>query len=219
MHGNLSINVPECDVLCICGDITSLNVQFSDTLSREWMIKKFIPWLKELPVKQTLVVGGNHDFYLWRNCDEVKELLKDTNAEYLLDEPFMYVDSDDKQYIFYGSPWCHKFYDWAFMDYNDTQLKEKFMEMPDDVDVLLTHDAPYGVSDVILQKTMYSTNDHIGSKGMADAVAVKQPKIHLHGHLHSTNHDVEMLGDTKVYNVSVVDEMYRMKYKPLILEI
>lgn len=27
IHGNLIENIPECDVLCICGDIVTLNAQ------------------------------------------------------------------------------------------------------------------------------------------------------------------------------------------------
>ena len=40
----------------------------------------------------------------------------------------------------------------------------------------------------------------------------------LHGHLHSANHDVEKLGDTKVYNVSMLDETYSLKYQPLYMD-
>ena len=52
-----------------------------------------------------------------------------------------------------------------------------------------------------------------------EVVKEKQPKLLLHGHLHSSNHECEMLGDTKVYNVSVVDERYEIKYKPLEIEL
>lgn len=38
----------------------------------------------------------------------------------------------------------------------------------------------------------------------------------MHGHLHSTSHDKEMLGDTEIYNVSLLDENYKMVYQPFI---
>jgi hypothetical protein len=37
--------------------------------------------------------------------------------------------------------------------------------------------------------------------------------------LHSSNHEEELLGDTKVYNTSILDERYLIVYEPLIIRI
>jgi Icc-related predicted phosphoesterase len=88
------------------------------------------------------------------------------------------------------------------------------------IDILMSHDAPYGVSDVLLQKDCpWATGEHIGNKPLARFIEQVVPKINLHGHLHSTNHEKEMYGDTEVYNVSLLDENYRMVYNPQYFEI
>ena len=52
-----------------------------------------------------------------------------------------------------------------------------------------------------------------------DAILEKKPKYCFHGHLHSTNHEEELLGNTKVYNTSILNEDYKITYDPVILEI
>ena len=93
--------------------------------------------------------------------------------------------------------------------------------IPENLDVLLIHDAPYGTSDICLQETNWTTANHIGCVPLRDAILEKAPKLVLHGHLHSTNHTVELMepSDTKVYNVSYVNEGYEPVYSPLVLEI
>ena len=63
--------------------------------------------------------------------------------------------------------------------------------------------------------------NHIGCVPLRDAILEKTPKLVLHGHLHSTNHNAELMepSNTKVYNVSYVDEGYEPVYSPLVLEI
>ena len=41
----------------------------------------------------------------------------------------------------------------------------------------------------------------------------------LHGHLHSANHGEELLGDTKVYNTSILNEQYNLVYEPLMIRL
>jgi predicted phosphohydrolase len=43
--------------------------------------------------------------------------------------------------------------------------------------------------------------------------------MNLHGHLHTSNREEEMFGNTKVYNVSLLDEDYKMVFKPQYFEI
>lgn len=224
MHGNLDFSIEPCDVLCICGDIFPLEIQNYSKPCEKWFAKEFLLWCDKQPVKEILLIGGNHDFWLSRHSDKAKlECLKspkNVRITYLQDESYEYIDEDSgKVYTFYGTPWCHKFGDWAFMPETDDTLSYHFEKIPDNLDILLTHDAPYGVSDVCLQDVWWNKKEHIGSKPLAKAVSIKQPKILLHGHLHTTNREEELLGKTSVYNVSLLDEKYEMVYKPLYLEI
>ena len=217
IHGTLKLTINPWDVLCICGDIVPTQIQKYTDESFEWMEKRFLPWVNNQPCEKVLLIGGNHDFAIYNHPERVRELFKGTKVTYLLDEEFVYTDKDGVSVKFYGSPWCHKFFNWAFMDYDDEQLKELFLKMPDDVDVLMTHDCPYGACDVLLQEDMpwkKATKGHIGSKGLAEAVVERKPKVMVTGHLHSTSKLCEKLGDTDVYNTSVKDEYYNMSFAP-----
>lgn len=219
IHGKLNLSIDKCDVLCICGDVVPLNIQRNDNASFEWLSGSFLNWVNKQPCDKVLLIGGNHDFAIYHNPDKVREIFKDTKVVYLFDNEYSYKDSEGNSTKFYGSPWCHKFFDWAYMDFDDDGLRSIFMDMPNDVDVLMTHDCPYGVCDVILQNVRWADGKHIGSVGLADAVIEKKPKVMITGHLHSTNKEGEKLGDTMVYNTSVVDEGYELRYQPHYFEV
>lgn len=212
MHGFYNFSVDKCDVLCVAGDIVPLNFQYYETLCFEWLERTFIPWCNKQPVDKVIVIAGNHDLFAEKNANKIKNIFEGTKIVYLCDDEYVYNGVK-----FYGTPWCHQFGHWAFMDSDDI-LAEYFGKMTNDIDVLIAHDSPYGVSDLLLQKG-YEDRGHIGSIPLANIINEKQPKVMLHGHLHSTNHKKELLGNTKVYCVSLLDERYEYKYKPLYLKI
>ena len=51
------------------------------------------------------------------------------------------------------------------------------------------------------------------------AIKKYKPTYCIHGHLHTSNHNEEILYDTKVYNVSILNEEYRTSFDPLYFEI
>lgn len=215
MHGQLNVDVESCDIVCICGDIVPLSVQRNDSFTFQWLRERFIPWCNDIECEHVLLVGGNHDFGLYNRPDLVKKEFEGTKIHYLFDEEFIYTDEEGKEFKFYGSPWCHQFYNWAFMNYTDEELLDVFDNIPNDVDVLLTHDAPYGYSDIVEHKP-----EHIGCPALRDKVLEKCPRILFHGHLHTADHEeVVMPNGTSVYNVSILNEAYHIAYKPLILNI
>ena len=221
MHGKLNFDIEPCDILCICGDIVPLNVQTFHQGTLKWLSKTFIPWCEKQLCDKVFLVAGNHDWIAMNHPDDWESIFKGTKITYLCDSEATYVkekDDDYEEIRIYGTPWCHQFYDWAFMT-SDTNLKKIYDKIPYKVDVLLTHDAPHGTSDVILQNDMpWSNPGHIGCIPLGEAVDNKMPRFLFHGHLHSTNHEKEMRGDTEVYNVSMVDERYELVYKPLYIE-
>lgn len=221
MHGNLNFDIKPCDILCICGDIVPLNVQTFLEGTLRWISKKFIPWCEKQPCEKIFLIAGNHDWIAMKHPDDWEEMFNDTKITYLLNSSAEYVKETDGEYqeiSIYGTPWCHQFYNWAFMT-SDVNLAKIYESIPYKVDVLLTHDAPHGTSDVILQDTPWRTDEHIGCIPLGEAVDNKKPRLLLHGHLHSTNHSLEKRGDTDVYNVSMVDEKYDLVYEPLYIEI
>ena len=220
LHGKFKeVKIEPVDILFICGDIVPLSIQRSIPLSFEWYVINFIKWCQEQPAKQIYFVPGNHDFFLQNNENKAKKLLQGTNITVLYNEGAEYFDEvSEKIYTIWGSPNCHIFGNWAFMRSPEYEL-EKFSLMPKNCDIVLCHDAPYGVSDICIQDTSWNEHKHIGNPELTATVMGKEPKLLLHGHLHSSNHDCEKLDNTDVYNVSVVDERYEINYKPLEIEL
>lgn len=209
LHGYLPKDVKECELVCICGDIFPLDIQHNLSLSELWFTSEFLPWANKLPCNKVLLVAGNHDRYLAKKGKEyIDNLCVDSKVVYLLDNVYIHDDGT----TFYGTPWCKQFGNWSFMLPTDA-CAERFSKIPKHVQFLLTHDAPYGASDVLLQEDVWwFTTDHIGNKGLTAHILLSKPEWCIHGHLHSTNHEVEMLGDTKVICVSLKDEHYQPAY-------
>lgn len=56
--------IEPCDILCICGDISHLNIEKNFIQSQIWYETKFFPWINHLPARKIFMIAGNHDFYL-----------------------------------------------------------------------------------------------------------------------------------------------------------
>lgn len=198
IHGDLNINIPECDVLCICGDVINLNDQRDIPASKHWWETRFVKWVASLPCKKVIVIPGNHDFYLERMYNECwgwfkdhMSLLSNKKLEFLIDESFYYEDIH-----FYGTPWIEpiSFQEgkWAFeRDFNDDPL------LIPKCDVLLTHDNPY-------------ENPHI-------KVSNSHVTYHLFGHWHDGEDNPILCR----FNCSILDNMYnrKKKFKCVIIKI
>lgn len=222
LHGTLLPveDFKPCEMVCICGDVVPLNVQASSKKTRKWLINEFKPWCESLPCDKVIFIAGNHDIYL-NNLDFMyTQFPKDKKVTYLFHENYVHASRSGKEYSIFGTPYCQLFGNWAFME-TDNILEKLYQDIPENLDILITHDAPYGVSDIILQEDYpwYDGKTHIGNKPLSQEILRKAPKIVLHGHLHSTSRIFEELGYSKVVNCSIKDEHYNPVYDPLIFEL
>lgn len=209
-----------CELVCICGDISPLNIQANHKKMRKWLTKEFKPWCESLPCDKVIFIAGNHDSAL-QNLDFMyTQFPKDKKVTYLFHENYVYTSKSGKEYHLFGTPYCKLFGNWAFMEM-DSILENLYLAIPKNLDILITHDAPFGVSDIILQKDCpwYDGKTHIGNKPLSRVILKQSPRIVLHGHLHSTSREFEEWGNSKVVNCSIKDEKYNPVYKPLIIEI
>lgn len=204
MHGNL-VDIPKCDVLCICGDIVGLNDQRSMDASKHWFENRFVNWINKLPCDKVLVIPGNHDFYI-EECYTNSNGLNDTllfdieiktnnKLKFLIDISFIYEGLK-----FYGTPWINPIRSrsyWAFEpgQYYDNLLETKFSKIPIDTDILISHDNPY--------------NNETLSKYSMNA------RYHFYGHWH------EGVTSEKRnrYNCSLLNDSYYLKYKPITIDV
>lgn len=211
IHGEF-IDIPLCDVLCICGDIVGLNDQRSMDASRKWWYNRFTSWVNRLPCEKVIITPGNHDFFLEDAYKKgyLSELKQDlsvrTNGKLviLINEEYVY-----RELKFYGCPFIEpiKFQEgrWAFEhDYTGLETIDEccYSSIPEDTDVLITHDNPY-------------RNFPLGE--CKDSKTFKKKLYHLYGHWHGApSHE-----EKRAYNCSILDDMYnrKKKYKPIEIEV
>ena len=219
MHGQYDFKVEPCDIVLICGDIVPLKIQKNDIQSEEWLKTFFIPWCTDLPCEKVIFIAGNHDFVFMEHPERVRDLLKDQDK-------VIYLECETYEYqgkVIYGTPLCKKFYNWAFMSLSLKDQQERYkrhLEVIGKIDIIMSHDCPYGIADVLLQKDCWWANgEHIGNKALRWFVDKAKPELVLEGHLHSCEHGKTIHGDTAVYNVSLLNEDYMMVYKPHYIEL
>ena len=210
IHGMLSIiKIEPCDVLCICGDIINLNDQRDLIASYKWWTTRFVKWVNEQPCNKVFITPGNHDFFIESvyhdffsdipNYTEFKsELSKLTHNKLvlLIDEEYIYGGLK-----FYGTPWINKISfsrsEWAFENNNNQKCAKQFDIIPEDVDILLTHDSPIN-------------NETLGIK--CESLSYD---AHFYGHWHSGESDLLK----KQYNCSYLNDMYNVEDKRITIEV
>lgn len=226
LHGYLPIypskywdGIEECEMLLICGDILPLNIQTNMPKSKDWLIADFKLWASDLPVEKVYIVAGNHDFWFERNSLEAHSIFsKYDKVTYLCNGFADYISTQDsKVYRIFGTPYCKIFGNWAFMRNNEF-LAQKYNEIPENVDIFISHDAPK-VSDVGMIKEGNWSGTDAGNPVLAKYILEKKPKYAFCGHIHSGNHELQEIEGIKFANTSVVNERYDLFYKPLIIRI
>lgn len=223
LHGYLP-EIKPCNILFIAGDILPLEIQMNSMASKYWLENTFATWIKDLPVETVYLVAGNHDFYFENiTANKLLSLIKETDGKlcYLNNESAVYTSDCGKVYTIYGTPYCHQFENWAFMR-SDEWLEESFKMIPDKVDFLITHDAPYGVGyqDVPMDH-IRSRNimKHCGSLPLTNRLNDIKFKWMFHGHIHSSDHFPHEHNGGKIVNVSILDEEYFPKYEPYYIKL
>jgi len=199
--------LPKGDILLIGGDLAGWGS------IRE--LEECNTWLGTLKqYKHKVIVAGNHDQEI-RDIDGHHLF---TNATYLQDE-LVTVEG----LKIYGSPAnemneLRLYWDWAFCD--PDYLKKVAKEIPEGLDVLLTHGPPYGILDWAML-----SDSAVGSKDLLDAVRQKKPKYHVFGHIHESHGIIEKDGTTFI-NAAICDSnntMFKkdgsLYYDPIVIEI
>lgn len=207
-----------CELVCICGDISPLNIQGNHRKMRQWLRNQFKPWCESLPCDKVIFIAGNHDSSAANLDFMYSQFPKDGKVTYLFHESYIYTSRSGKEYSIFGTPYCKLFGNWAFMEMDEI-LEKLYSTIPENLDILLSHDQPFGYGDIILEKIYWNTGEHIGNKPLAKAILEKQPKYLFCGHLHSTDHSCIEIGNTKRYNVSIKSEKYEPVYDPLYIEV
>jgi Icc-related predicted phosphoesterase len=211
LHGNL-IDIKPCDLLLIAGDICPAT-NHDREFQRHWLNIYFKDWLNKIPAKEVVGIAGNHDLLFEDHPDEVP---KDLRWHYLQDNGIEIMGLK-----LYGVPWTIFFYDWSFnapqFDIDEKFLHEKFNQVPEGTDILITHGPPFGIADEITMGR-YKGRKKLGSVALRERIEIIKPKIVCCGHIHSSSSINDFRG-TQIINASILDENYQVAYEPKIIEI
>lgn len=170
----------------------------------------FIDWLHELPFKYKVMTFGNHD----GNFEYAVNRTRIYNDIIVLNNDFTVIEGIK----IWGSPYSLTFLDWFFMK-NDKELEEIYKNIPNDVDIVMTHTPAFGILDM--------TKDGIltGSMSLLNRIKeLKKLKYHICGHIHEQSGTCTMnkylaLKDIHFINTSVLNEKYQLVHDPQMFEI
>jgi len=221
LHGMLPTIEESADILLIAGDVIPLAIQFNKVESMKWFETTFAEWILSVPVEDVYMVAGNHDAYLESaNKTKIGKILQATNFKlhYLENTDIVYRNCDGVEFKIFGTPYCHRYGTWPFMR-DDEYMEEKFKQIPEDVDIIISHDPPYGLcdADVILEDTRNLGRglQHLGNVPLAQRIVNIPYKLHVCGHIHSGDHNLVR----NTANVSLCNENYSGVYPVFYTEI
>ena len=100
-------------------------------------------------------------------------------------------------------------------------LAIKYADIPENVDILLSHDAADINNLGLVPPNIWHPDEslNVGNTILAEAVKLKKPKYYFCGHIHDGNHKVEIIDNTLMANVSLLNDSYQISYEPLYLNI
>lgn len=199
------------DLLIVAGDLTSTDDPIEYTAFRDW--------LNEQEYEKKIVVPGNHDGEIeldWtfqsESFHEIAEILIDRGIEF-------------RGFKIWGSPWTLQFAGMnpkfrAFTLESEGELKKKFELIPEGVDILVTHAAPYGIRDgtSFADKPSEETKvTHLGSRALKDRLeelGSGRDFLHVFGHVHE-GYGVSHIDSNLYVNASHVNLFHKPVNAPI----
>ena len=163
------VKIPYGDILIHSGDLT--NSGSLEEVTRELKV------LSNLPHPYKVLIAGNHDVLFEKSPVLVKNLMLDLPEIIYLQDSEVTLDG----VRIYGTPWIPRYFSWAFMlPKGSKDLERKYLGIPENLDILVTHGPPWGIRD--------SNRDSIkcGSLLLRDRVFKAKPRYHIFGHIHES---------------------------------
>lgn len=189
LHKNLR-SLPKADVIVHSGDFT-----FAGSEEEAY---DFMNWFCNLHYEHKVFIAGNHDMCMY-GAAPIEGLSQ--NVHYLYNNSVV-IDGMK----FYGIP--------MFMeDCMDGKLDMFIHNIPDDVDILITHMLPKGICDI----ADYGKGlEHRGNATLAEHLKVLHSTCHLFGHEHDA-YGTATIGNVVFSNACVVDSRYNLINNPTLI--
>ena len=174
-------------------------------------IHDFLKWFQKQNYDELIFIAGNHDRKFETDPLDVKSILEQYPLVTYLEDDWVIVGDGDphdpnvKTAKIYGSPWQPEFYNWAFnLPRNGWELEQKWKDIPEDTDILITHGPPQGHLDASGPPW---NQPNLGCELLRVRVDDLKPKIHVFGHIHGSAGYKEY-GGTHFINASILNEDY-----------
>jgi len=225
LHNNMTNPLPEGDVLLHAGDCTNVG--------KEKEIEEFVHWFQNIKgYDHKIFIAGNHDFGFehydglrirhsnrapWLHHLLNEENLSQSDVTYLHDSELIIESPEFSRPLkIYGSPWQPRFYDWAFnLDRFGKDLEEKWKQIPEDTDILLTHTPPNGIRDFVLN---WRGNENVGCELLRQRLEDMNILLNVFGHIHEA-YGSSYIKNTMYVNASICNPRYQPINKPIIIDL
>jgi predicted phosphodiesterase len=196
-HGlHRQLEVPAGDLLIHAGDFTMNS-------KPGWMYRHFDIWLGELPHRFKIVIPGNHDWLL----EDPRNRGAITNATLLIDSGL-----EVEGLKIWGSP-TTPLYGGAFGMSRPEGRKRHWEQIPEGLDILITHGPPLG----ILDHGGHSERRE-GCPELLEAAFRAKPRVHIFGHVHGGFGTLQSV-HTLFVNASLLAEDGRLSRKPVVVDL
>ena len=181
--------LPDADMIIHSGDFT-----FAGSENEAY---DFINWFCDLPFQQKILIAGNHDMCMY-GVDSIDGL--PNNVHYLCNNSI-----EIGKVTFFGIP--------MFMEViMDGSFDRMINDIPDNTNVLITHQAPYGFCDEY-------NGHHCGDRVLREKIdMLPSLRCHLFGHQHEANAIIVRNGIT-FSNAAVLDNQYNLIANPRVIEL
>lgn len=186
------------DMIIHAGDISNFG--------EEHQVLDFLNWFSNLPHQYKIFIAGNHDFFFERETKPYIDKKMPENVIYLNDS-----GCTIEGITIYGSPITPRFMDWAFNRDRGKVIEKHWNLIPDNTEILITHGPPFGKMDA------NANNFRTGCEDLLKTVNKIKPNYHIFGHIHEA-YGMTYNEHTTFINASILDEHYRVKNKPIVVE-
>ena len=198
-HHELTGDLIGGDVLIHCGDSMTSGYKEEQLIS-------FCEWFDKLDLYvHKIFIAGNHCRLFENNSKRALEIVSNyKNIIYLQDSGVKIGKT-----FFYGTPWQPEFYNWAFnLPRKGGELFEKWQNIPEKTDILITHCPPFGYLDSVRGR------GGLGCELLRDRVDTFKNLINCFGHIHDSYGIIKKDSNTFI-NASSLNEEYTYQNKPI----
>jgi len=205
------VKIPDGDLLVHSGDLTfrgDIQEISQELRALGAVAKKF--------KHGCIFISGNHDWLGERNPSLMKQMA--------IDEGLIYLDHSSIQIEginIFGSAYTPEFCNWAYNVPRGPALAQKWAQIPDDTNILVTHGPPMEIMDIVNRYDPFNgwSIEHVGCEDLSNRIKeLKDLKLHLFGHIHGSYGQIK-IGDITYINASICTEEYKPFNAPISFEL